>query len=134
MIEYSLLPLYDPALPLESFMSGAQARRFRTALRDATEASWAALQACSAQCTAGYCSPRVDWEAATVAYSCSRPGEVADTAPAPLSVTDMAREMTARRPLAMSSLPLTGSIQLLQVGAARSRQAGRQGRAVGGCG
>ena len=126
MIEYSLLPLYDPSLPLESFMSGAQAQRFRAALRNATEASWAALQVCSRNCTAGYCSPRVDREAATVTYSCSQPGDVAATAPAPLSVTDMAREMTVRRPLAMSSLTLTDSIQLLQVGAARSRQAGRQ--------
>ena len=117
VIEYSLLPLYDPAIPLESFMSGSQASTFRSALKNATEAAWAAFAVCAnTNCSTGYCAPIVDPLAMSVRYECQPSGRVEDSGPAPLSAADMASELSSRMSLTNSELPMTTSVPLLQVG------------------
>ena len=133
MIEYTLLPLYDPILPLESFMSKTQADRFRSALQNATEAGWAAYQGClvSNNCTT-YCQPDLDDATPAVTYTCAPEGSVDASAPAPLSAAAMSRELPARMPLVDSSMPLTTSVQLLQVRAEGGWGQGGQARPAGG--
>jgi hypothetical protein len=116
VIEYSLLPLYDPAIPLESFMSSSQTLRFRGALQNATEAAWGAFALCTANCTTGYCAPLLDSLAMSVSYQCQPAGRVEDSGPAPLSAADMASELSSRMSLTSSALPTTTSVPLLQVG------------------
>ena len=134
-MEYSLLPLYDPTLPLESFMGPRQATTFRRVIRDATEAAWAAYQTCttSSNCTDGYCTPVVDESSASVTYQCQHPSTVDATAPAPLDVAAMAQEVPQRVPLVQSSMPLPPSILMLQVRPHAGRQTGRQARSCGCC-
>lgn len=120
VIEYSLRPLYDPAIPLESFMSISQAQTFRSALRSATEAAWAKAGVCSTNCTAlyganGYCVPQADIAGATVAYSCQGPGSLLTQQPAPLSSTAKQMELSPRQPLRESAMMSVPSMQILQV-------------------
>lgn len=53
--KFSLRPLYDPLIPLETFATSEQAGAFRDAIRAATEASWANARTCQANCTDGFC-------------------------------------------------------------------------------
>jgi hypothetical protein len=119
VIEYALLPLYDPSIPLESFMSSTQAGAFRGAIRNATEAAWTATQTCTSNinCTSGFCKPNVDFVAKSVNYTCVVPGSAGSSAPAPLSPAAMARELPARMPLSQSGGTVAPSLPLLQVGA-----------------
>lgn len=118
VIEYTLLPLYDPSIPLESFMSPAQARKFRSALRGATEAAWSSFVDCTNRnCTRGHCTPVFsdNMKTSLSGYTCVPSGSVQDGGPAPLSAAAFARDMSQRDPLAMSALPTLPSIHLLQV-------------------
>lgn len=114
MIDYTLLPLYDPSLPLESFMSDAQASTFRAALRGATEAAWSDNQVCTSTCS-GLCKPLVDLTAFAVGYPCTGVGNVDAQLPAPLSAAEKARQLTPRVPISASAMLPVASLQLLQV-------------------
>ena len=113
-IEYSLLPLYDPELPLESFMSADQAATFRRVIKAATENAWSASVACEAGC-ATYCEPVVDFVGKNVSYSCVAAGNLTSTEPAPLDMATFARELSSRIPLSSAMLPIVPAVSLLQV-------------------
>lgn len=114
-----LRPLYDPSIPLESFLGAILAPYFRNALKSATEAIWAGAQSCRSTCASGYCRPVVDPSGSSVSFTCEKPGPV----PGPeVYDADLA---TTREPMALlgggaSPLP---SLPLLQVRGAGVRAA-----------
>lgn len=82
MIEFSLLPLYDPVLPLEYFMTSAEAMSFRTILKNVTDGTFVANAECQETCKAvsvngkvtqsGYCRPNIDPVTRTLNYTCEQ--------------------------------------------------------------
>lgn len=122
MIQYSLRPIYDPLLPLESFMPIGDAAKFRAAIQDAVQVNWAAANACVAAVSSkGHCRPVPDFSTKTVQFQPEEPGAIIapEVYDAQLEIT---REM--RTPLGMSGrLPLA-SVSLLQVGVVAWRRKG----------
>jgi hypothetical protein len=88
VVEYTLRPLYDPEIPLETFLSAQQASAVRSALKNATEDAWTSARQCLTGCIspdsgeAGFCASHVDKVAGTVSYECELPGDAAAQPPA----------------------------------------------------
>lgn len=83
VIQSEFLPLYDPSIPLETFISKSRADLVRTWLEDVTLEAFQDNEDCftSPPCssTGGYCKPTVDEEAATVTYNCTADGAAVTT-------------------------------------------------------
>lgn len=117
MIGYSLLPIYDPIIPLESFMSNLQAARFRAAVKAVTEEDWASYATCMSNCTTGFCVARDGG-----GYRCESPGTLVTELPAPMSAEARARIMPSRNPISEASQDVIPSLTLLQVSRCRMWQ------------
>lgn len=62
MIEYTLRPIYDPAIPLETFMTSNQARTFRQIIKNGTEIGWALNLECNLRCFTSVTNPSTGQE------------------------------------------------------------------------
>lgn len=96
MIEYTLRPIYDPAIPLETFMTSSQAKSFRQIIKNGTEIGWALNLECNRACfttvtdpntgvdeiVTGICRSQFDPVTLKVGYFCQLPAlKTAATAP-----------------------------------------------------
>jgi hypothetical protein len=113
VIKFSLRPLYDPVIPLESFATAAQAAAFRDALRTTTEASWAKAKSCQSNCTTGFCRSTLDTDM-TVNYQCELPGTVDTGGSMPLRKAPAFQ--IERKPLGLGDAPVVPGLAFLQLG------------------
>jgi hypothetical protein len=120
VLEYLLRPLYDPAIPLETFMTRRQAVAFRAGLKDATERAWAGAHNCTIACerqspaAQGFCRSESDPTNRSLAYVCEQPGNVS-TEPFVLSKASLASGLV-RTPLSEASNPPLLALNFLRLG------------------
>lgn len=119
VIEFSLRPLYDPEIPLETFLSRDLATAFRNALKTVTEYEWDQTAQCNqlpfCASVGGVCIPNPDRTSKTVSYQCVTPGSLADDPPIQSLASDSTRGRQGRVPIAEGELPPILSMQFLQV-------------------
>jgi hypothetical protein len=118
VIEYSCRPLYDGAIPLETFLTARQAVAFRGALKNASLAAWADAGRCLRDCRSstmgiGYCVPAVNRHNSSLTYSCVLPGQLLEE---PRRLPDTPAFEIERKPLGLGDAPVVPGLAFLQLG------------------
>lgn len=122
IVQFGLRPLYDPEIPLETFLSPDLASSFRGALKNVTETEWAKIDVCNQNCTLfgdGVCITVPDISTKTVSYECVYSKPLPDEPPIQSYASDTTRAMQGRMLLSQGQLPPVQGVQFLQVSVGR---------------